>query len=249
MGDDNRTRERIRLDELKAAMPHRDALAIEMFAAWVNVPPSQLPGTCKQYDNPATMDAWGRVAEAAKRHLEGQLTVANERADRARDDALRDMLGPIMSYAVYTRETLDKATASALMSNLVAVARSRMAHDLADTILALRSKPPLGQQVPRTFLTDYDKMDQDADTVRTYQSRPRLDLDQLEAILMNTALPAPGSRWRHLTSGGVYEVVECAVSTTDLEAQVIYKAVDGPPWMKWSRPSHQWTKDRFKLID
>jgi hypothetical protein len=50
-------------------MPHRDPLADAMFAAWANVPLDKVPPEMKMFHCPATMVAWGRVADAARKHL------------------------------------------------------------------------------------------------------------------------------------------------------------------------------------
>ena len=49
----------------------RDPLCLAMFAAWVNVRPDQLPKDMRAFTCKATMDAWQRVADAARKHIEG----------------------------------------------------------------------------------------------------------------------------------------------------------------------------------
>ena len=60
---------RQRLIDLKATMPMRDDLTCAMFAAWLGVSVDKLPGDFKQFDNPETMTAWRRVADAARAAL------------------------------------------------------------------------------------------------------------------------------------------------------------------------------------
>lgn len=56
------------LDALPA-MPERDPLAMKMIAAWLNVRVEQLPLAYRVHTCPSSMDAWQRVALAARRHL------------------------------------------------------------------------------------------------------------------------------------------------------------------------------------
>ena len=57
------------LNEWTAQNP-RDKMALAMFAAWVNCPVGNLPKEMKGHTCQATMEAWGRVADAAKKYLE-----------------------------------------------------------------------------------------------------------------------------------------------------------------------------------
>jgi hypothetical protein len=68
-------------------MSERDPLALAMFAAWVNVPVDQLPDNMRGHTCAATMEAWGRVADAALAHLK-----SNGAADRiaALEDAVEN---------------------------------------------------------------------------------------------------------------------------------------------------------------
>ncbi len=50
-------------------LPQRDPLAAAMFAAWVNVDPDKVPPEFKQFTCAATMEAWGRVGQAAQEYL------------------------------------------------------------------------------------------------------------------------------------------------------------------------------------
>lgn len=53
-------------------MPERDPLALAMLAAWLNVTVDQLPELYKAHTCPDTMEAWGRVADAARKHIAGE---------------------------------------------------------------------------------------------------------------------------------------------------------------------------------
>jgi hypothetical protein len=50
---------------------HRDPLALAMFAAWCNLPVDKLPEAMRAHTCPATAEAWGRVADAARTVLLG----------------------------------------------------------------------------------------------------------------------------------------------------------------------------------
>lgn len=61
----------------------RDPLALEMFAAWVNVSSDKLPAEMKGHTCPATMEAWSRVAQAARRAIIPEiLEMAAKECDR-----------------------------------------------------------------------------------------------------------------------------------------------------------------------
>lgn len=51
----------------------RDPLAMAMLAAWLNVTVEQMPELYKAHTCDATMEAWGRVADAARKHLVGEV--------------------------------------------------------------------------------------------------------------------------------------------------------------------------------
>lgn len=55
----------------------RDDLALAMFAAFNNVTVAQLPHPFHYFPNPATREAWNRVAVAAARHLTTNATLEN----------------------------------------------------------------------------------------------------------------------------------------------------------------------------
>lgn len=56
----------------------RDPLALEMIAAWVGVTVDQLPETMRAHTCPATAAAWGRVADAARQHINPSAPPRNE---------------------------------------------------------------------------------------------------------------------------------------------------------------------------
>jgi hypothetical protein len=52
-----------------AELIERDPLALVMFAAWVNLPVDKLPPEMRGHTCQATMEAWARVAAAARARL------------------------------------------------------------------------------------------------------------------------------------------------------------------------------------
>lgn len=60
--------------------------------------------------------------------------------------------------------------------------------------------------------------------------------------------PQPGEEYKHLKSGGVYEIIGCGVRESDREIQVIYQSRDPKgdgPW--WIRPADEFMDGRFEL--
>lgn len=58
----------------------RDPLALAMFAAWCNLPADKLPEAMRAHTCPATAEAWGRVADAARSHFAARDEWANNGA-------------------------------------------------------------------------------------------------------------------------------------------------------------------------
>jgi len=89
-------------------MEKRDPLALAMLAAWVNAPADKLPDTMRAHTCDATMDAWGRVAEAARGHLSAEVALSGledwlrKQADLA-GMALSDPPRPTAARAAFLR--------------------------------------------------------------------------------------------------------------------------------------------------
>lgn len=77
--EDDRSKERKRLDAWSAANP-RDEMALKLIAAWLGVTVENLPQATKAHTSAATMEAWGRVADAV-------LSDRRDYADGVRDAA------------------------------------------------------------------------------------------------------------------------------------------------------------------
>lgn len=82
----------------------RDPLALAMFAAWVNCDVERIPSEYRGHTCPATMEAWGRVAAAARDHLANEIMDAwraspNERTDSIVTSFLRNGRGPGAAFA------------------------------------------------------------------------------------------------------------------------------------------------------
>ena len=50
-------------------LEQRDELAMKMLAAWLGVPVDKVPGEWGVFNDPASMAAWKRVAQAAREHI------------------------------------------------------------------------------------------------------------------------------------------------------------------------------------
>lgn len=79
-----------------------------------------------------------------------------------------------------------------------------------------------------------------------------LTSDQLAADLRWSHFVAPqNSVWLH-KKGGTYRVLGHAFSTERGETEVVYVRVEGPnfdpdidPYIPYTRPTREWTRDRF----
>lgn len=58
--------------------------------------------------------------------------------------------------------------------------------------------------------------------------------------------PQPGETYKHLKTGGVYEIIGCGIRESTGEVQVIYsKNKETDPW--WIRPADEFLDGRFEL--
>lgn len=58
--------------------------------------------------------------------------------------------------------------------------------------------------------------------------------------------PSPKSRWRHVKSGGVYQVMDVGYLEATLDIVVIYESADH---ITWVRPWSEFSDGRFQQIE
>lgn len=72
------------------------------------------------------------------------------------------------------------------------------------------------------------------------RARPRLNLDELLALLRDPAVPPPGSQWRHYQDGHLYQVHFCAIDEATAAVRVVYCRVDSSTTVMFDRPLAEW---------
>lgn len=54
--------------------------------------------------------------------------------------------------------------------------------------------------------------------------------------------PTPGTRWRHVKTGGLYVIVDTAIREADGTAMVVYRSETG---VVWARPLSEFGDGRY----